>query len=384
METQLKRAFDYPFRIFFLSTSIWAMVVMMLWVAVMSGALHYSFPLPALHWHQHEMLYGFVSPAIAGFLLTAVCVWTNTERLHGVRLLLLWLVWLMGRVVMLINPGVPEFVLVSINLVFLPLVLLDAGLRVWKVRQRRQYGLIVLVGLYWVTQIGFLLTDQGYWSEAAIITLLMIMAVIGGRITPAFSATWLTKQGLSAEGVCTYPRLDQLALGSSLLLCAALPVQNSLLTGALALVAGSSHLARIVAWRGWRVKAEPLLWILHLSFLWIPAALLLLAAGKFDLAPVSTWVHAAGAGAIASLILGIMARVSLGHTGRPLVLPAGLVVAFILVQAAAILRVATSAGQLEWRLGISITAACWVLAFAIYLGRYTAILLSPRVDGRPG
>lgn len=384
MGINLNRALDYPFRIFFLSTALWGILVVPLWVAVVTGAISLPVPIPITRWHQHEMIYGFLSPAIAGFLLTAVCVWTGTERLHGVRLLLLWLVWLLGRILLLFEFGVPYFLIMAINLLFLPLVLLDAGIRVWKVRQQRQYGLILLLFLYWLIQFGFLLSNERYWVEASVISAFMLIAVVGGRITPAFSAAWLKKQGLNSDGVHTNDLLDKSAIGSGLVLCVAFFFENALLIGITALIAAAIQLLRTLAWRGWRVHTEPLLWILHLALLWIPAALVLLAAGKFGLLAESAWFHAAGVGAIASLILGVMARVSLGHTGRPLRLPSGITIAFMIIQVSALIRLFTSSNVLEWRVGISAAATAWVLAFGLFMWRYTGILLSPRADGQPG
>jgi len=388
MEMRVSRVFDYPFRIFFLSTALWGVLVVPLWVAIVTGRLGISLAIPALQWHQHEMLFGFLSSAIAGFLLTAVCVWTNTERLYGARLVGLWLVWVLGRVVMVWDVGLPYSFIVLINILFLPLVVLDAGLRVWKARQRRQLVLVILLLLLWLLQCGFLWGSQPVWLEVALLSAFILMALIGGRITPTFSASWLKQKGQNADTVVLSPLLDKLALVSSLVLCATLfydhYLGNSILIVFVAMICGFSHLIRILGWQGWRVRAEPLLWILHLSLLWIPVSLFMLAIGKLGWIGDKMWLHAGGIGALTSLILGVMARVSLGHTGRPLVLPSGMLTAFMLIQLAAIIRVATYADVINWRAGIIITAICWELAFVIFLWRYTRILLSPRADGKPG
>ena len=141
---------------------------------------------------------------------------------------------------------------------------------------------------------------------------------------------------------------------------------------------------RIALWRGWRFGAEPLLWILHLSLAWIPVALLLLALGQFGLLPATAWLHAAGVGAMGGLILGVMSRVALGHTGRPLVLPAGIASAFVLIHVGAALRVTAAASVGPWLPLIAVGTICWVIAYGLFVLRYTPILLAPRVDGRPG
>src|SRR5690606_11793541 len=119
--------FAYPFRIFFLSMTVLTVIGVPLWVLEVSGVLNLPLAMPALFWHQHEMLFGFLSAAIAGFLLTAVCVWTQTERTHGLPLMLLWGVWVAGRVRLAFGGSLPDLLVQGINLAFMPLVMIDAG-----------------------------------------------------------------------------------------------------------------------------------------------------------------------------------------------------------------------------------------------------------------
>ncbi|MCK0538774.1 NnrS family protein [Alcanivorax quisquiliarum] len=375
----------YPFRIFFLSLAIWALAVVALWVPIISGQLQWPLAWPALVWHQHEMLFGVLNAAIAGFLLTAVCVWTNTERLHGGALLALWLVWLAGRLLATFGQGVPEMIVVGVNLVFLPLVMLDAGWRIRAARQHRHLIVLAVLGLIWAMQAGFLLVSPLRFAEAALLATSLLMMVIGGRITPAFSRNWLQRQGRDAAAVRTIPALERLVIVTLLLVVLAVvtgwPAQ---LVALLAVLAASTGGVRLLLWRGWLVRAEPLLWILHLSLWWIPVALLLLAGARLGWWPASAWLHAAGVGAMGGLILGVIARVSLGHTGRALVLPGGMAMAFILLHAGAVIRVLTAFTVLPWKAGVVISGLCWVIAFALFVWRYTAILASPRVDGKPG
>ena len=123
----VSQLFSYPFRIFFLSMTALALLAIPLWVMQVNGVINLPLALPGLFWHQHEMLFGFLSAAIAGFLLTAVCVWTQTERTHGIRLALLWGVWLAGRLLLAFGAGLPDWLVHAVNLAFLPLIMLDAG-----------------------------------------------------------------------------------------------------------------------------------------------------------------------------------------------------------------------------------------------------------------
>lgn len=381
-----RRLFDYPFRVFFLATGVWAVLAVPLWLLMLFGVIDASSALPSLLWHQHEMLFGLLHPAIAGFLLTAVCVWTQTERLHGLPLLGLALVWLAGRITMLAGEMLPGGVVMAVNLAFVPLVMLDAGRRVIAVRQWRQLVLMVVLGLLWVAQLGFWLAPSGVAPSVAMLGTMLLMLVIGGRITPAFSAGWLRMHGdaeLAAQ-IANRPWLERCMLVLAAILLLATVLEASMPVAAAASALAVVTATRIALWRGWRLGAEPLLWILHLSLAWIPVALLLLALGQFGLLPATAWLHAAGVGAMGGLILGVMSRVALGHTGRPLVLPAGIASAFVLIHVGAALRVTAAASVGPWLPLIAVSTICWVIAYGLFVLRYTPILLAPRVDGRPG
>ena len=376
--------FAYPFRIFFLSMTVLTVIGVPLWVLEVSGVLNLPLAMPALFWHQHEMLFGFLSAAIAGFLLTAVCVWTQTERTHGLRLMLLWGVWLAGRVLLAFGGSLPDLLVQGINLAFMPLVMIDAGWRVWHARQKRQVMIVVVLGLLWLMQIGFVTRLDMSFSYGALIMAMALISIIGGRITPAFTAGWLRQRGEDASAVKMIPALDMAALFSMILLMASLVTGWQTLTAIIAVVAAALMLVRLYNWKGWLVRSEPLLWILHLSILWVPVALILLAGSLVAGWPSNAWSHAAGTGAVGCLILGVIARVSLGHTGRPLVLPKGMVLAFVAIQLAALIRVLTAFEVIPWHPGIGSSTLLWVVAYGLFLIRYTGVLASPRADGRAG
>jgi uncharacterized protein involved in response to NO len=380
----ISQLFSYPFRIFFLSMTVLALLAIPLWVMQVNGIINLPLALPGLFWHQHEMLFGFVSAAIAGFLLTAVCVWTQTERTHGLRLVLLWGVWLAGRLLLAFGAGLPDWLVHAVNLAFLPLVMLDAGWRIWHARQKRQLLILLVLGLLWFMQIGFVTRLDMTFSYGALIMAMALISIIGGRITPAFTTGWLRQRGLDSTAVKTIPLLDMATLFSLILLMVSLVTGWQTVTGVLAIVAGTFMLVRLVGWKGWLVRKEPLLWILHLSILWVPVALFLLAGTLLAGWPSNAWSHAAGTGAAGCLILGVIARVSLGHTGRPLILPKGMVTAFIAIHLAALIRVLTAFEIIPWHPGIGSSTLLWLFAFGVFLYRYTAILASPRPDGKTG
>lgn len=376
--------FAYPFRIFFLSMALLAIAAIPVWVLQVSGAIQLPLAMPGLFWHQHEMLFGFLTAAIAGFLLTAVCVWTQTDRTHGWRLALLWGVWLAGRLLLAFGAGLPDWLVHGVNLAFLPLVMLDAGWRVWHARQQRQLMILLVLGLLWVLQIGFVVRFDPAYSHGALIMAMALISIIGGRITPAFSTGWLRQRGLDVAQVKTIPALDLATLLNMVLLMTSLVSGWQTVTAMLAVTAAVLMLVRLAGWKGWLFKEEPLLWVLHLSIAWVPVALLLLAGSILAGWPASAWTHAAGTGAVGCLILGVIARVSLGHTGRPLVLPRGMVAAFIMAHLAALVRVVTAFDVIPWHAGVGISSVLWVLAFATFLVRYARILSAPRPDGKVG
>jgi uncharacterized protein involved in response to NO len=380
----VSQLFSYPFRIFFLSMTVLALAAIPLWVMQVNGVISLPLAMPGLFWHQHEMLFGFLSAAIAGFLLTAVCVWTQTERTHGIRLVLLWGVWLAGRLLLATGADLPFWLVQGVNLAFLPLVMVDAGWRIWHARQKRQLMIMVVLGLLWLMQIGFVTRLDMAFSYGALIMAMALISIVGGRITPAFSTGWLRQRDLDSTAVKTVPALDMATVFSLILLMASLVTGWQTVTGVLALLSGVLMLVRLAGWKGWLVRREPLLWILHLSILWVPVSLFLLAGTLFAGWPSNAWSHAAGTGAVACLILGVIARVSLGHSGRPLVLPKGMVLAFFAIHLAALIRVLTAFDVISWHPGIGSSTLLWLFAFGVFLYRYTGILASPRPDGREG
>lgn len=380
----LHQLFAFPFRIFFVAASAWAILAVTLWALQMHGVLTLPLAHPPLLWHRHEMLFAFLNPAIAGFLLTAVCVWTGTERLHSTPLALLALIWLGARLTATFGGAATESLSIALDLAFLPLVALDAGRRIVTARQWRQLVVLLIIALLWLMQLGTLVRGAPVYTDAALVLAAALMLVIGGRITPSFSANWLRTQGGDPTRVRTILPLEVVLLASLLLLFSATLITHGNAVAVMALITALVALVRIGLWRGWLMRAEPLLWILHLSLLWIPIAMLLLA-GHYGLGwPATAWQHALGIGAMGGLILGVMTRVSLGHTGRPLQLPRGMVTAYVLIQVAVSTRLLTVFGAIPWRWGIALSAIAWIIVFTLFLWRYLPVLWSPRVDGKPG
>ncbi len=388
----LATLFSYSFRVFFLLAAAYGAIAILAWVAMV---LQWPLPLPlaiSSLWHVHEMLFGFVAAAIAGFLLTAMSNWTGAPPLSGSRLALLVVLWLAGRVAMWLSAVMPYALVAAIDGAFLPVLAMYVAAVLARYGNRRNYVLVaVLAGLSLanalmhaaVIQADPSLATRGIELGLDLTTLLM--AVVAGRITPAFSGNWLRARG-EALIEPFWPWLTSLALASiAVLAVAGLLGLGALPLGCVALLAAAANALRLISWRGWRVRREPLLWILHLAYGFIALALFARALYLFGfMSGPSFWHHAIGVGAIGLLIAGVITRVSMGHTGRPLVLlPAAAIIYYSLI-GAAVLRLAVSLGLVGYAWGIALAAAGWVLGYGMFVSLYGPLLLRPRPDGRPG
>ncbi len=383
------RLLAYPFRIFFVLTGLYGALVLLPWPMF----LLLDWPLPggalALHWHAHELLFGMVPAAIAGFLLTAMANWTGTRPPQGATLGLLVLLWLAGRLAFWGSALLPPLLVLVLDMPFLLALALYAGTVLLRAGNKRNYPLVLvllmLASANLLLHLQFIgLTQSAALGELLAITLLtLLMVIIAGRITPNFSANWLRQRGANPAQIRQWPTLDLLAISSIVLMLVVdllLPVASA----AAALLAAASNGARLLGWRGWQVRSEPLLWILHLGYAWIVLGLLLKALTPLTGLNPFLWMHAIGAGAAGTLILGVMTRVAMGHTGRPLQLVRGGQWIYYSVLAAATLRLATALNWLPYGAGLTLSALFWSLAFGLFLVRYFFILSQPRADGRPG
>lgn len=345
-----------------------------------------------MHWHSHEMLFGLTTAAIAGFLLTAMCNWTGAQPLNGWGLLALMGVWIAGRLAMWTASWWSAGVVAAVDLLFLPLLALYVLRVLLRHNNKRNLILVVILGILGLANlmmhVGFI-SGEILWLKLGQLTafnlITMMMIVIGGRIIPLFTINWLRNHGGNPEAVKSFSTVEYVALiATALLIPADLFTALPWLTGIVALVAAAAHWVRLAAWSGWKTLKEPLLWILHVGYAWIVIALLLKSGAAFDLVSATAWQHALGVGGMGTLILGIMTRVALGHTGRPLTLPAFGAVIYISITGAAITRVAAALQWLDYRLGLILAATAWTLAFGVFVVVYWPILSRPRADGRPG
>lgn len=377
------------FRPFFLAGSVFAMLAIPLWIAAWTGLWPGFQPTGGwLAWHRHEMLFGFAMAIVAGFLLTAGQTWTGQPGVSGNRLMVLAGVWLAARLSWLL--GLTLGLLIPLNLLFLLGVLVLMARMLWVVRQKRNYPIVavltLMIGAELLVLCGLALGDDGLQRQGVLAGLWLVaalMALIGGRVIPFF-----TQRGLGrVEGVKPWVWLDiGLLVGSALiaaLYASGIALQQSMVSGLLLLAIGAGHLLRLLRWHDKGIWGVPLLWSLHLAMLWLVVAAVGLALWNFGLLiNPSPSLHALSVGAMSGLILAMIARVTLGHTGRPLELPPGIFWAFVLFNLGALSRVFFSTFLPLTSLWLA--AACWAVALALYVWRYAPMLVAARVDGHPG
>jgi uncharacterized protein involved in response to NO len=375
--------FSLGFRPFFLAGAAFAALAVAIWALWLYGRLPGAQPVGGmLAWHRHEMPFGFASAIIGGFLLTAVPNWTGRPGLNGWPLIALVLVWLIARLAWMLP--LPSALLLLLQLPFLPLLAWVLGRDLVAVGKRDNYPILLMVSLLSGCQImtlwGISADDAGLQRRGVLAALWLVgalMSVIGGRVIPFFIQRGLNRPAMPAAN----PWPTRVLLIGSLLaaLSFALGLNDTprLWLAGLFVLIGTLHLYRLWRWhdRGlWRV---PLLWSLYLSYAWLAVAVWAMALWHAGLMPQqSLATHSLAVGGIGGLVLAMIARVSLGHTGRALQPSKTIVVGFVLVLIAGLSRVLLVPFS---GLGLALSALLWCAAFALFLLRYTGVLLKPRV-----
>ncbi|WP_417666577.1 NnrS family protein [Pseudidiomarina sp.] len=381
------------FRPMFLLGASFSAIAMLLWILTLAGTISLPVYGNVLVWHAHEMIFGFVAAIVVGFLLTAVQNWTGMRATHGRALGILTTVWLLGRLAFLFGANLPVWLVAGIDLLFLPLSAILLAVPLIKVKQQRNLFFVPVLFLltfcnalmhYGLVSERFDIQQLG--SQNAVWLVALLMAIVGGRVIPMFTAngTMTTK----AEPIVW---LDRIGLGSLWLVfilnitlfSAQLP---DVVMAAIYAISAVALGVRCLRWRIWITLRVPLLWSLHIAYWFIPLGLALFALRElgFNISN-SIALHAITAGAMGNMILAMIARVSLGHSGRPLQPKAIMSLAFLLVAVAALSRVLLTWLVPEFSMSwFMFSAAAWILAYLIYVVVYLPILITPRPDGRPG
>ena len=379
------------FRPFFLASAIWAIAALPIWLFALLAGLELPSAFDPLTWHRHEMLFGFVGAAVAGFLLTAIPNWTGRLPIAGWPLATLALLWVAGRLAVLWSGAVGPMLAAAID-VALWLVLAFVGAREILAAKNRNLPLVAMVLLFGLANAldhagaNGAIGDRDLGMRAGTALVILMISVIGGRIIPSFTRNWLAKRG-HTTGLPGQPGRFDLAviLVTAAALIGWIVMPSAAPVGALLALAALLQLARLGRWRGWRTTSDRLVLILHVGYFWVPIGLGLLGASLLALpVPRSAAIHALTAGAMATMILAVMTRATLGHTGRPLAATALTQVAYLLVTLGAVIRVLSSLGAVGYRAGMEAAGTLWVGAFVLFLVVYGPMLVGARTDNAPG
>ncbi len=375
---------DLGFRPFYLAAGLFATISIPLWIAQYAGALPDAWS-HAMFGHAHEMLFGYTVAVIAGFLLTAVRAWTDQPTPTGPALAALVLLWVAGRVTAVTHF---ETVAALVNAAFPIAIAVAIGIPLVRSRNRRNYFFVLLMVLIGAAALAYHLSFIGVAGlpvltslQAGLDVVTLIVAVVGGRVIPMF-----TNNGVPGNRATRNAVVEKFALGSLLALLAADALQVApWLIAVVAGVAAVAHAVRLFLWQPWRTSPAPLVWILHASYGWIVAYLVLRSLAALGLFATSLAIHALTIGAIGGMTIGMMTRTARGHTARPLTADGFEVACFILIQFAAIIRVV--GGMLfpdAYLVTVGGAGLCWSAAFAIFTVRYWPVLTRARLDGKPG
>ncbi len=377
---------SYAFRPFFLLSAGWAIIAVAAWLALMHGLIWPGAPVNWVLWHIHEMVFGFIGAAITGFLLTAIATWTGRPPVQGVVLGALIAAWIAGRIVSAISGLLPIWIVVPLELSF-PLALTYLVARELALAgNRRNYVVAMLIAMFALADFGYLMSGYRVMSQVGSSLLyltphlvVLLITLIGGRIIVAFTTNWLRAQGAEKFPIAR-PWLDITAVLMTLAVgIADVSAPSSTLTGVLILATAAVHGARLSGWCGKATISEPLLFILHAGYAWIVIGYLLLGLTSFtDVIPRSSALHAITTGAAGTMILAVMTRVSLGHTGRKLHASTITVALYATVMVAALIRVAAPMTGSHYTLLLNLSALAWMAAFAGFIWEYWPVLSRPR------
>jgi len=378
------------YRPFFLSGALWALVALILWL----GALSSTFTLPShfdpLAWHRHEMLFGFVGAVIAGFLLTAIPNWTGRLPIAGGPLALLFGLWLAARAAVLFSTQVGPLVAALLDVGFYVILAALAAREVFAAKNRNAPVVVLLLLLAIANALDHfaaagMVDDDGVGTRAAIVIVILMISLIGGRVVPSFTRNWLVKQGAQSRLPTQPGRFDIIVITATALAMAGwLIAPFSSYVGFLLLVAAALQAVRVARWSGVRAWRDPLVLVLHVGYAWVPVGLCLLGLSILGTAvPGSGAIHALTAGAMGTMILAVMTRATLGHTGRELKADGATTMIYVLVTVGALGRVAAPLLPMDYMFAVRLSGMAWGGAFLLFLLVYGPKLAGPRPDGRP-
>ncbi len=393
MTGAVKRLFGEGYRVFFLATGLWALIAILVWTLWLAGAIGVPAPaMPLPLWHAHEMVFGFPEAAFGGFFLTAVPNWTGARAARHAFIAAAAGVWLAGRLALWFSGDLPLALVAVLDLGFLPVLGAKIATQLVKRPKPQNLMFLALLSLVWAGNLLMHLDWAGGAPTAGrglrlgLLGAAAMIAVLGGRVAPAFTRNALMRRGETGRLPLSRPRLD--IAGIALAIATALSVLIGLpepLAGLLALAAGLAQAVRLAGWRTRLVLGDPLLWALHLAFGFLTLGYVALGLAWLGLGSEVGALHLMGIGAVGGMILAVASRATLGHSGRPLSAPAPVAAGYGLIAVAAILRYSAGTAGSTWYLAASIAAGlAWCLAFTLYLAALWPVFWGPRAAPEAG
>ncbi len=382
---------NFAFRPFFLLGTLFGVLAIIAWITAMHGITWWTPPADITSWHAHEMLLGFATAAIAGFVLTAVATWTGRRPVQGPLLGTLVVAWLLGRLAMGLSGLWPPGAVALLDMAFPVLLTILAGREIFGGASKRNYQIVALLGLIAVVNLMYHLGLAGLFTGMERVPLylmlhliLVLITLIGGRIIPAFTGNWLRTQGAT-----DLPRQTAAIEHLALPITAAAGIADSfwpgtLVAGSVALAAAAVHGLRLARWKTLSTLREPLLAILHVAYLWIVLGYALLGLSAFGTGLPRTFaLHALTMGGVGGMIVAVGTRVGLAHTGRALHAARLTVLCYLVFGLAVVTRVFGPLTGADGLLLLDIAAFGWIAAFMLFAWVYWPMLIRPRVDGVP-
>ena len=371
--------FSYGFRPFFLGGALWAALGIVLWLPQYFGEMSLPTAFDPLDWHIHEMIYGYVGAVIAGFLLTAIPNWTGRLPINGYPLAALFALWLLGRVAIIGSAIWGAWVAAAIDIAFLAVLAFAAAREVVAGNNWRNLRVLVVLGVLIAGNVVFhaeviVYGAADYGIRLGIAAIVVLITLIGGRIVPSFTRNWLTRNN-PGRMPKPFARFDAIAvIGAVVALAAWIALPQSVVAGALLLIAGVLQAARLIRWAGDRTFADRLVLVLHVAYAFVPIGLLLSGAAILwpSIWPISAGLHAWMTGAAGLMTLAVMTRASLAHTGNKLVASISTQLIYLCALAAALTRIAAAFTPSSALLHTA--AAAWVLAFGGFAAVYGPML----------
>jgi len=375
--------FSYGFRPFFFFGSAYAGAAILVWLPAFYGELTLSTTFAPRDWHVHEMLFGYIAAVVAGFLLTAVPNWTGRLPLQGRPLVILFSVWVAGRIAVSTSSWLGWAPAAAIDVAFLVLLASAAAREIIAGKKWGNLNVVAMIALLAIGNLAFHLEAHfsglaEYATRGGIAVVITLICLIGGRIIPSFTRNYLARR---APGPLPTPfgRFDIVSVVLAALVLAlwvARPLDR--ITGGLLLVCGFMHTVRLLRWTGYRTFADRLVLILHVAYAFIPAGFILTALSALDLVAPGAGIHAWTGGAIGTMTLAVMSRATLGHTGQRLEASAATHLIYASVIIAAVARVCAALDLHQTSVLLAVAGIAWASAFLGFAAAYSVALWSPR------